>query len=67
LDRKLLEVVETDGNIVTSINCNFREMFSILVHLVTQVSLGTNGEISYNEVLDDLKLIEKEETNERKH
>lgn len=67
MDRKLLEVVETDGNIVTSINCNFREMFSILVHLVTQVSLGTNGEISYNEVLDDLKLIEKEETNERKH
>ena len=67
MDRKLLEVVETDGDIVTSINCNFREMFSILVHLVTQVSLGTNGEISYNEVLDDLKLIEKEETNERKH
>ena len=67
MNRKLLEVVETDGNIVTSINCNFREMFSILVHLVTQVSLGTNGEISYNEVLDDLKLIEKEETNERKH
>lgn len=67
MERKLLEVIENDGDIVTSINCNFREMFSILIHLVTQVSLGTNGEISYNEVLDDLKLIEKEETNERKH
>lgn len=67
MERKLLEVVETDGDIVTSINCNFREMFSILIHLVNQVSLSTNGEISYNDVLDDLKLIEKEETNERKH
>ena len=67
MDRKLLEVVETKGDIVTSINCDFREMFSILVHLVTQVSLSTGGEISYNEVLDDLKLVEKDETNERKH
>ncbi|WMM95581.1 hypothetical protein CRP143_gp16 [Roseobacter phage CRP-143] len=67
MDRKLLEVVATNGDIVTSINCDFREMFSILVHLVTQVSLSTGGEISYNEVLDDLKLVEKDETNERKH
>jgi hypothetical protein len=67
LDRKLLEVVETDGNIVTSINCNFREMFSILVHLVTQVSLGTNGEISYNEVLADLRMVEPEEKDEAVH
>jgi hypothetical protein len=68
LERKLLEVVETDGDIVTSINCDFREMFSILIHLVQQVSLSTGGEISYNEVLDDLKLIEtKEETDEYKH
>jgi hypothetical protein len=67
LDRTLLSVAQTDGNIVTSINCDFREMFSILVHLVTQVSASTGGEISYNEVLDDLKLVEKEETNECKH
>lgn len=67
MERTLLSVNETDGDIVTSINCDFREMFSILVHLVTQVSMSTGGEISYNEVLDDLKMIEKEETNERKH
>jgi hypothetical protein len=67
LERTLLSVSEENGDIVTSINCDFREMFSILVHLVTQVSLSTGGEISYNEVLDDLKLIEKEETNECKH
>lgn len=67
MDRTLLSVVETDGDIVTSMNCDFREMFSILIHLVTQVSMSTDGQISYNEVLDDLKMIEKEETNECKH
>lgn len=67
MERKLLSVVEAEGNIVTSINCDFREMFSILVHLVTQVSMSTKGEISYNEVLDDLKQVEKDESYERKH
>jgi hypothetical protein len=68
LERKLLEVIETKDGIVTSVSCDFREMFSILIHLVTQVSLATEGEISYNEVLDDLKMVEtKEETNEYKH
>lgn len=67
MDRTLLEVFEEDGEVVTKIDCDFREMFSILIHLVQQVSLSTGGEISYNEVLDDLKLIEKEETNECKH
>jgi hypothetical protein len=68
MNRKLLEVIETDKDVVTSINCTFQEMFSILIHLVTQVSLSTNGEISYNEVLDDLKLVDtKEENNELKH
>ncbi len=67
MDRKLLEVHEADGEIVTNISCDFREMFSILIHLVTQVSLSTKGEISYNEVLEDLKLIDNGETNECKH
>jgi len=68
MDRKLLEVVETNGDIVTSISCDFREMFSILIHLVTQVSLATDGEISYNEVLDDLRMVEVEDTeNENVH
>lgn len=67
MDRELLSVTEADGDIVTKINCDFREMFSILIHLVQQVSLSTGGEISYNEVLEDLKLIEKEETDEYKH
>lgn len=70
MNKKLLEVRETDGEVITSINCDYREMFSILIYLVTQLSNSTKGEISYNEVLEDLKLIEtmnKEENNERKH
>lgn len=59
--RKLLEVFEENGEVVTKINCNFKELFSVLIHLVTQLSASTKGEISYNEILDDLKLVQKEE------
>ena len=59
--RILLSVVEKEEEVTTLINCEFRELFSILVQLTTQLSAMTGGEISYNEILSDLKLIEKEE------
>lgn len=67
MKRTLVSVYEEGDDIVTSLNCDFKELFSVVIHLITQMSLATDGEISYNEILDDLKMITKEETNERQH
>lgn len=67
MKRTLVSVYEEGNDVVTSLNCDFKELFSVVIHLITQMSLATDGEISYNEILDDLKMITKEEVNEYQH
>ena len=60
-ERVLLRVVKREGdNVKLSLNCKPLELFGLIGGLVTTLSNESNGVLSYNQILDDLKEIEGE-------
>jgi len=59
----LLSVTKEDGEILVSATCTWIDLFSIARQMITMLEANSDGNASYNEILDDLKEVGLSETN----
>lgn len=55
--REILAIAERgdSGHPEITLNATFGEMFAVVSKMVEAMALSTEGEITYNEILEDLK------------
>lgn len=60
-ERKLVLITKVGEELRTSLNCSPLELFGIIGALVEQLQKASQGQLEYNQILTDLKIIETTE------
>ena len=53
--RRLVDVRKIGDEVSVTINCSASELFGVIQELTKQLSGASNGELTYNQILEDLK------------